>query len=173
MDGHDEKEINLGDAPGVDESAENKVSSNPPMTQKAQLRTWRDTVGMFNREHRQNTGKTAVVLLAGGAIFGAIHFLAWKTEMPTSAEVIIWRFAAVFLTAFPFYAFLVGVILAAFGQEPPYSFWATFLLLFVIFGSLMHPLLRAMVAVDALALLRQLPDTAYRELSWSDVIPSL
>jgi len=171
MSGRYNNNVNLGDAQGVDESDENKAASNPPTTRQTQLRTWRDTVRIFNKEH-PDTGEIVFVLFAGCGIFGAIHFLAWKAEMPTPAEVTIWRLAAVFLTTFPFSALLAFMIPPVLKLKKN-GFWDTILILFISLGSLMHPLLRAIVALDALALLRQLPDTAYRDLSWSDVIPSL
>ena len=168
-----DKRIALEDAQGADDSVGDKTPSDPPTTRPARLRTWSDTVGMFNGEGVDDSvlGRRRAFLVTW-AIFGALHFLAWNAEMPTSAEDIIWRFAAAFLTVLPFATVLATVTTMVLNLEDG-GFWDTFIFASITFGLFLHPLIRAIVIVDALALLRQLPDTAYRDLSWSDVIPSL
>ena len=183
--------INLGeeDAPegnttpktelAQEQSSGNSPSLTPPT--RPQLRTWTDTVAMFNGT--TYAGKSALrgpVFIIACVIFGSLHFLAWPSEMPTRAERVIWRFAAIYLTAFPAFLFVAAVVLSCIlgpalhgnnSDEIHFLVLVGYFLVAIFITA--HPLIRAIVVVDSLALLRQLPETAYRDLEWSDVIPFL
>ena len=177
----DDEDTNLGAAaivkPNTDGAEEQSTGVNQPVdrptTRRPHLRTWTDTVAMFNGVEGEDdyVGRFHVFVIAC-TIFGALHFLAWPAEMPTSSELIMWRFAAIYLTAFPVFAVLTSLLSDTTDMENN-SFWDNVMWTPTTLGAILHPILRAIIVIDALALLRQLPDTAYRDLSWSDVIPSL
>ena len=159
------------------------IGGNPPSIQttpgRSQFRAWNDTVAMFNGLNSGTVDKRnrrEEAYYASCAIFGALHFLAaWLVPKPTRSETILWQFAAIYLTSLPVAAGLTYIVAdliigPTFGYSLSTSsvLWAP-----LSIGIFIHPVIRAIVVVDALALLRQLPDTAYRDLSWSDVIPSL
>ena len=92
--------------------------------------------------------------------------------MPTMFELWIWRSASIALTALP--------ILGAFSLSVADSlerhlkvFLTSLLALFGLSCLILHPVIRLLIAVDSVVLLRNLPDTAFLVLSWSDAIPSL
>jgi len=80
---------------------------------------------------------------------------------PTRSETILWQFAAIYLTSLPIAAGLVLIMGLSFDNSYGYS--VVWLPLAV--GIFIRPLVRAIAVIDALALLRQLLDTAYRELA--------
>lgn len=61
---------------------------------------------------------TFIVLGVGAAIFGGIHVIAWNFAFPTTIELIGWRCASVYSTAFPLgFAILVGLTAVLDGYE--------------------------------------------------------
>lgn len=149
------------------------IVESPFQTARLPLRAWRDTVFMFSGES-ETTRSRKFLFSFVNLVFGGLHLLAWPAKMPTSAEVTIWRFAAIYLTSYPFFALLVLLIpFQILDKDFEKTLWHNVIKGPVVIGAMFHPLVRAMVIIDALVLLRKLPDTAYRDLAWSDVIPSL
>jgi len=150
------------------------ASARPPV-----LRRWNDTVAMFSNGTGGELGVAGLMIWPASVIFGGIHFFAWPATMPTRTEQILWRFSAIYFTTLPVGILLFAVVGAiALSILPKLGRGAvTFVLmpLVLVLGwtIMAYPVIRAIVIFDSLALLRQLPDTAYRDLSWSDVIPSL
>jgi len=169
----DHEDINLGEGDTPEGGTVPKTGGDQEQpARRPQLRTWTDTVAMFNGATGTRSSVTRwSVFVVVCAIFGSLHFLAWSMEMPTHAERLIWRFSAIYLTALPFV--LVAAVAPFLDTDLEESHLGLAYCMLIVVIAAAHPLIRAIVVVDALALLRQLPDTAYRELEWSDVIPSL
>jgi len=88
--------------------------------------------------------------------------------MPTMFELWMWRLAPIALTSLPILAMFCSI-----AQSSTSDSIHTFLLTLIFACLLLHPLIRLVIAVDSVVLLRDLPDTAFLVLSWSDAIPSL
>ena len=114
-----------------------------------------------------------VTLIA--TIFGAIHCIAWKFEMPTEAERIMWRVAACLTVVVPLpYSAAIG----GFSTTPYYKFPRQFLgLKFrywepIIIGALfLYVVSRVTLLGQAFVLLRGLPAGAYTTVHWTTFIP--
>ena len=95
--------------------------------------------------------------------------------MPTLVELWMWRIASIALTAMPVAVTLCGAAAMSLeNRDDTLSTILQFFLFLLTFCCLLpHPMIRLVIAVDAVVLLRDLPETAFLVLSWSDVIPSL
>jgi len=87
----------------------------------------------------------------------------------------MWRTAAIALTAPPVIASTCGVVVMTglATDAKPTTGWRLYVLAFMAFCLIPHPVIRLIIAADSVVLLRDLPDTAFLVLSWSDIIPSL
>jgi hypothetical protein len=102
-------------------------------------------------------------LLAAG--FGGIHFVAWYSEVPSRAELVLWRVACILLTAVPLIPWITMVIPTVSGFLQPIG-----LLL------LIPPLYvagRAATLLIAFTTLRSLPDAALIDVDWTTFIPHI
>jgi hypothetical protein len=102
-------------------------------------------------------------LLATG--FGGIHFIAWSSEFPSHAELVLWRVACILLTAAP----LTPWISAAASM-----LLECMLVVFVPAIILLPPLYiacRAATLLIAFTTLRSLPDAALVDVDWTKFIP--
>ena len=95
--------------------------------------------------------------------------------MPTLAELKMWRIASIALTALPVIAIIctAAVYKVTDEGEDITAGWRIYILLIMDACIFPHPVIRLIIAVDSVALLRDLPDSAFLVLSWSNVIPSL
>ena len=115
------------------------------------------------------------MLFLSASAFGAMHFITWSFTMPTLTELWMWRSASIALTALP----LLGLVFFFTGgslvrSEKTLVLILGFPLIFLgIACFVVHPIIRLVIAADSVALLRDLPDTAFLVISWSDAIPSL
>ena len=109
------------------------------------------------------------------SLFGAMHFITWSFVMPTLAELWMWRLASIALTVIPIVVTLCGAVLYLLDDRydtmsPILDFALISLALCCL---VLHPVIRLVISVDAVVLLRDLPDTAFLVLSWSSAIPFL
>lgn len=119
----------------------------------------------------------ANILAVTATIFGALHFITWSFQMPTTAELLLWQTASIALTAIPSSLLLFGWLKRRLspGGESLINRRRIFIditRLLEAFFFVMHPMIRLIVFVDALALLRSLPKTAFLDLNWAGAIPS-
>jgi len=119
----------------------------------------------------------AYTLAATATIFGGFHFISWSLKMPSTAEVMLWRVAAIALTAIPPFAVLFVQLRARLSpdgrlQSRNVKLIFSIMVCFEWFFFMMHPLIRLIIFIDALVLLRNLPETAFLDLKWGKVIPS-
>jgi len=112
-----------------------------------------------------------------GTTFGAMHFLTWSSSMPTLTELWMWRSASIALTALPTLSMLFLMVFPRLvyssNKTPLWVFVGRLLVLFAFGFAFVHPIIRFVIAIDSIVLLRDIPDTAFLVLSWSDAIPSL
>jgi hypothetical protein len=107
-----------------------------------------------------------VALLAAG--FGAIHFIAWYSEFPSRAELILWRVACILLTVAPLTPWIT-VFLASM-----LDFTDTVLVVLFVFSLVPIPLYiasRAATLLIAFTALRSIPDAALVDVDWTTFIP--
>ncbi|KAF8645898.1 hypothetical protein AX16_007502 [Volvariella volvacea WC 439] len=101
-----------------------------------------------------------------GVIFGAIHLIGWNFLFPTTTELWLWRASSLALTIIPF-SLAVGIALSLKYEQdaavnltaffgPPVYFAARIILLFLAFFTL-----------------RDLPDSAYQNVRWTEFIPHI
>ena len=109
------------------------------------------------------------------SLFGAMHFITWSFTMPTLAELWMWRSASIALTAMPVIVTSSGAMFTWLEDRDDTlsSILHTLMVLLAACCLIPHPVIRLVIAVDAVVLLRDIPETAFLVLSWSDVIPSL
>ena len=114
------------------------------------------------------------LLLFFASVFGAIHFITWSFYMPTVVELWMWRSASIALTSLPVLGALPFFVLDSDWQwVENNSFLTKMLSTWAGVCLFLHPLYRLVIAIDSVVLLRDLPDSAFLVLSWSDAIPSL
>lgn len=114
-----------------------------------------------------------------GALFGAVHCLAWNFSFPTSNEQFLWRTASSTLVGS-----FVAVLRAVFPWDPsafPPGFWRNVCgcslwtvgdLLFV-YAITLYPLARIALLVLAIASFRSLPPSAFDTVDWIDFVPHI
>jgi len=161
---------------------------------KAEEDEWADCAPPIGTR-RTADNEDNLVLIVACTLFGALHFIAWSFDMASRPESLLWRIASVALTAIPTLCLVVEVVnhfiqrmIWGMGTDsgsdassvtfdsPMRTVWSlvdwtcTVLLVLLIAA---HPVIRLLVAVDALVLLRNLPDGVLLDFEWSGVLPSL
>jgi len=118
-----------------------------------------------------------------GAVFGAIHLVAWSFHFPTSAERNTWRICSLIITGLPF---IVSCFLALDGIStylsdtkkltiPPVfiSFLTYFWVYMSLIGIIPYIAARLILIVLAFTSLRRLPASALLNPQWTSFIPHL
>jgi hypothetical protein len=103
-----------------------------------------------------------------GGLFGAIHCLAWNSVFPTQVERIVWRVAALVVTAIPGIIFTVYAF-TSISLEIRDTIKSPFIAPLMI----IYFLARTCLLVGAIIDLRALPLKAYMIPSWSRLIPHI
>ena len=126
-------------------------------------------------DRQESTDWDVCAFFLSASIFGAMHFITWSFTMPTLAELKMWRFASIALTALPVAAIICFAALLKISHrgEDINEGWQICIGILLIVCIVPHPAIRLVITVDSVALLRNLPDTAFLVFSWSNAIPSL
>jgi hypothetical protein len=177
----DEKEVDATPKEGKEEPAQtpekdayNDVESQTPVLRPLPLRIRIGAYilvftgqGLLQRSSTLVRKLFAIICFSIiGGIFGAIHCLAWNSVFPTLTECILWRVAALVVTAMP------GIIFAAYIFQPlPRVIHKTLKSPLVIIYCLAWTCL--LVQVLATIDLRDLPFKAYMIPSWSKFMPHI
>lgn len=113
-----------------------------------------------------------------GAIFGAIHFIAWSYEFPTRAELVLWRISCVTMVAVPLVTAILcvtGRISHSIGRRNPV--WLTAVTYFSYFSLAVSAWLyiasRITTLVMAFTTLRALSFTTFDTIDWTRFIPHI
>jgi len=161
---------------------------------KAEEDEWSDCAPPIGTR-RTADNEDNLVLIVACTLFGALHFIAWSFDIASRPESLLWRIASVALTVIPTLCLVVeGVnhfiqrVILGTGSDsgsdassetidhPIKTFWSlvdwTCMVLLILLIAA-HPVIRLVVAVDALVLLRSLPDGVLLDFEWSGVLPSL
>jgi len=154
----------------------NDVESQTPVPQPLPLRIkigayiFNVTKDALKRRSLASLRTPAVIISFSiiGGIFGAIHCLAWNSVFPTHAERILWRVAALAVTAIP------GIIYTAYAFHPSsLNFRETLQSPFVVPLATIYCLARTSLLVIAIIDLHALPFKAYLIPSWSKFVPHI
>ncbi|KIM22980.1 hypothetical protein M408DRAFT_78246 [Serendipita vermifera MAFF 305830] len=70
--------------------------------------------GMLNENYQGDAGLGPSLL---GSVFGAIHCIAWSSEFPSRAELILWRISCVAMITVPFLVVIICVVGVADQQD--------------------------------------------------------
>ena len=116
---------------------------------------------------------TLRLIVVFASLFGAMHFMTWSFSMPTTFELWMWRSASITLTSLPILGAILFFMADSLERHSSMSFLETLLAILGLACFVLHPVIRLIIAVDSVVLLRDLPDTAFLVLSWSDAMPSL
>ena len=98
-----------------------------------------------------------LVVFISCSIFGALHFITWFFDMPSTVELWLWRCASITLTAIPCF-FTIFFIVNYFIQPSPYLFMVMSAVSYILLP--LHPAIRFIVVIDSIYLRRNLQDTA-------------
>jgi hypothetical protein len=104
--------------------------------------------------------------------FGVIHFIAWYSEFPSRAELILWRASCILLTAGPLIPLLV-LIIARISNSPVLVVVAAIFQLVSLPFILLYLPGRAVTLLIAFTTLRSLPDAALIDVDWTTFIPHI
>lgn len=113
-----------------------------------------------------------------GAMFGAVHCLAWGFSFPSHVEKIMWRFASLGVVG-SCTAALYGSMFSSVGDAEG-AWEAIFLGLMGFIGLIsmglaffVYPVARIILLVIAVTTLRSLPPSAFSTVDWVDLIPHI
>lgn len=123
--------------------------------------------------------EATVLIICGiiiGAMFGAVHCLAWYGDFPTEIESKSWRISAVIVTAAPGVGILLGIAVKMIhdirwiGRYFDLGCWITRQAVLV---AALYALARISLLVLAILALRHLPYDAYVTPSWTTFVPHI
>ncbi|KIM28288.1 hypothetical protein M408DRAFT_308844, partial [Serendipita vermifera MAFF 305830] len=117
-----------------------------------------------------------------GAGFGAIHCIAWLSEFPSRAELILWRFSCIIMITIPVTVVVIYSywVLERRWETKPESLleWVVRLSGFACMGLLalsvwLYIVSRIATLVTAFTSLRSLPPAAFMTVDWTTFIPHI
>ncbi|KAK4070273.1 hypothetical protein Trihar35433_4740 [Trichoderma harzianum] len=114
----------------------------------------------------------------GAAVFGAVHAVAWDFTFPSTAELILWRWASIYTAAEPLCAMLLGFIfhfsgfLDKIGNSLGEVLRKTFIGVMFVLPTLLYVVARVFILVEMFRTLCFLPPRSYIS-TWTANIPHL
>jgi hypothetical protein len=147
----------------------------------------------------KESGKACKIACIVGAIFGALHALAWTSAFPSPSDLVLWRLSTLIITAEPIFMLFVGFLYEEKEKEtspPPRSLLLSshvviqqqqprraspsaknalrqiFIVLFAL-GTPLYIFARFTLIILAFISLRTLPPDAFKVVSWTSFIPHL
>lgn len=112
-----------------------------------------------------------------GAGFGAIHCIAWSSEFPSRAELVLWRASCVAMISIP----SIVIMAYAFGRlsevNEKYSWWWVQLAgmcgILLVLSAWLYIASRIATLVISFTTLRSLPPHAFSTVDWTTFIPHI
>ncbi|KIM20965.1 hypothetical protein M408DRAFT_305886 [Serendipita vermifera MAFF 305830] len=112
-----------------------------------------------------------------GAAFGAIHCIAWSSEFPSHAELILWRIACISIIIVPFLAAMLCAYLsvdeAGTWYEGLLIATGVFSMFILALSAWLYVAARIATLVIAFSSLRSLPPPAFTTVDWTTFIPHI
>ncbi|TFK68038.1 hypothetical protein BDN72DRAFT_731823, partial [Pluteus cervinus] len=137
-------------------------------------------IGRFSRANLKDPKLRDALLYPGmlvGTLFGAIHFISWNDEFPSTRQQVLWRMSTVFITIFPFGVFIIGGTLSFGRTLSSKSYWLSFLsaieFFFIVVTILLYSFARLALTIQALLALKHIPAGALKDIDWNKYIPHL
>ncbi|TFK64885.1 hypothetical protein BDN72DRAFT_222749 [Pluteus cervinus] len=114
-------------------------------------------------------------------IFAAIHFLSWNSTFPTHTQLLLWRGSSIVLAAQPCLLLLLHRVDQVYLRMPKGTWRQTvvrvtceiFVIVGIFIGPVVYIVARLCLLVLAFLTLRDLPPTAFMDISWTSYIPHL
>ncbi|KIM22424.1 hypothetical protein M408DRAFT_323693 [Serendipita vermifera MAFF 305830] len=112
-----------------------------------------------------------------GAGFGAMHCIAWSSDFPSRAELVLWRVACVAMIAIPAMVTMgVGLTNLSLVNER-YFGWlmiiAEIIVVLLVLSAWLYIASRITTLVIALTTLRSLPPAAFTNVDWTTFFPHI
>ena len=107
-------------------------------------------------------------------LYGAIHFLAWGDQVPTTLEALLWRMSSVVVTCSGFLAVTVVWCLGKVDDDWPKLVFMPIFLILVLSGlitPIFHMLASGFLIAESFRQLFFLKPAAYQLPSWSNYWP--
>ncbi|KIM28286.1 hypothetical protein M408DRAFT_23986 [Serendipita vermifera MAFF 305830] len=113
-----------------------------------------------------------------GSAFGAIHCIAWSSEFPSHAELILWRIACISMISVPF----IAAIICAWwtidpGEQDWYEYWLVLIgnisAIALMLSAWLYVAARIATLVIAFTSLRSLAPAAFMTVDWTTFIPHI
>lgn len=101
-------------------------------------------------------------------VFGLIHFLAWSFTFPSQTERVLWRTTSFILVFEPAIFAVVNLDF----MSKAMNRWGLFIVIAKL-GLAFYIFARLAILVVAFISLRDLPESAFQEISWSAYIPHI
>ncbi len=132
--------------------------------------------------HKNNTSLFYVV--TGGALFtalfGAVHFFAWRSHFATSIEKNLWRASSLYIALIPMaiiiMTFSVEKLAAYFGFDKPGKdspwFGGAYRLLWILFY-LGYIVAQGFLLLEPFLGMRSLPPGAFVDIAWTNFLPHI
>ncbi|KIM20966.1 hypothetical protein M408DRAFT_117967 [Serendipita vermifera MAFF 305830] len=113
-----------------------------------------------------------------GAAFGAVHCIAWSSQFPSHAELILWRIACISMITVPL---IVAILCASWTIDDKEETWylgligviAAFSFFTLILSAWLYVAARIATLVIAFTSLRSLPPAAFMTADWTTFIPHI
>ncbi|KAF8644825.1 hypothetical protein AX16_008243 [Volvariella volvacea WC 439] len=107
-----------------------------------------------------------------GVIFGGIHLIGWNFAFLTTTELWLWRASSLVLTITPVFIPLSWQVLCGWYTGPS-MIDRLFAFLITRIGAPVYIIARIFILFLAFFALRDLPDSAYENIKWSNFIPHI
>lgn len=112
-----------------------------------------------------------------GAVFGGLHLLPWRDTFPSHIEGVLWRLAAILVTALPMVYSLLLFTVSHFGGSSSALIRSTVLIIVLprpfFWIPFFYIIARATLITVAFSSLRNLPDSTFQTVNWTSFIPHL
>ncbi|KAF8660447.1 hypothetical protein AX16_001627 [Volvariella volvacea WC 439] len=111
-----------------------------------------------------------------GIVFGAIHLIAWNFQFPTIIELWLWRSCSLVLTIIPLnlaVGFAFDIVYEGLGIKILEYVAGTFLYPTMFLGVPLYFAARIVLLFLAFFTLRDLPDSAYQNVRWTEFLPHI
>ena len=125
----------------------------------------------FYAPSRPSDYKHFLVLAILAALFGGIHCIGWSFPFHTYIEQNLWRAAALAITALLITSFVATIPLLKHPNDVSPLYWVS--MFFLGIAIILYAPARLILLVQALALLRNLPASAFVGINWIKFVPHI
>ncbi|KAF8642441.1 hypothetical protein AX16_009495 [Volvariella volvacea WC 439] len=111
-----------------------------------------------------------------GVLFGAVHLIGWNFKFSTTIKLWLWRASSLVLTIVPFFlAIAISLFLASARLHVNILQYigGSFFMLTILFGPLLYVAARIILLFLAFFTLRDLPNSAYQNVRWTEYLPHI